>query len=418
MTHTNSHKRPPVHRREPRALPHSHGAVRTDSAEYGHAETIRRQNAAWLRLLTDQVPAVLWTTDTALVFTSSTGAGLRALGLRPNEMVGVSLFNYFRTRDPKFPPIATHRRALRGESGIYEREWGGRTFQTHVEPLHDANGAIIGTLGFSLDMTERREAERAIRELNEELHRRVAERTAQLQEKEVLLRELKHRVQNNLQVIISLLSLRAALLRDPQASAMLKETENRVRLMAAIHAALSRAPNLSQIDSQDFIRDIIDSLLRSYAVRPDALQVQIDVEPATLDTETAVPCGLIINELVSNALKHAFHNGRRGKIHVRLWSDRRQRCHLQVRDDGVGLPAKPDWRQPRSFGWQLMQTLVQQLGGRIVMRGKKGTTVTVSFPQPKPAHQEVVHEQPTHHGRRGRGHHREGHRGASHASGL
>lgn len=136
---------------------------------------------AHLRLLIDQMPAVLWSTDTQLRFTSSLGAGLARLNLQPNQVVGMSLFEYFGTDDPEFAPIAAHRRALQGLSSHYEFEWQGRIFQSHVEPFRNIDGAITGTLGLALDITERKRAEEEIRRLNEELEQRVIERTAQLE---------------------------------------------------------------------------------------------------------------------------------------------------------------------------------------------------------------------------------------------
>ena len=128
-----------------------------------------------LRRLTDQLPAVLWSTDPELRFTSSLGAGLSVLGLRPNEVVGKTLFEFFQTRDPEYPSIANHLRALEGESVGFDAEWAGRHFASHVEPLRGRDGSIVGTLGLAVDVTERRKAEEALGLAREELERRVQE---------------------------------------------------------------------------------------------------------------------------------------------------------------------------------------------------------------------------------------------------
>ena len=128
----------------------------------------------WLRLVMEQMPAVLWTTDRELRFTSSTGAGLKGLRLLPGKSLGTPLFEFFRTNDPEFLPIRLHLGALEGQSGIFELDWSGRGFQTHVEPFRDGSGITIGAIGVAYDVTERREAEQALRR-SEEQYRQLAE---------------------------------------------------------------------------------------------------------------------------------------------------------------------------------------------------------------------------------------------------
>jgi len=160
-----------------------------DITERKRAEEARYQQELRLRLLLEQMPAVVWSTDTDLRFTSSLGAGLAALGLKPNEVVGRSLFDFFHTDDPNFPPIAAQRGAVEGKSLGYELTWGERTFQIHVEPLHSLEGAITGSIGVALDITERKRAEEALRQAHQQLERRVAERTAELSQANAVLNE-------------------------------------------------------------------------------------------------------------------------------------------------------------------------------------------------------------------------------------
>ncbi len=165
-------------------------ALQQRQAEAQAAEGALRASEERLRLLVEQLPAVIWTTDRELRFTTSQGAGLVGLGLRPNQVVGLNLHEYFRTDDPDYPPIAAHRAALGGASVAYEMEWSERAYQTHVEPLRDGAGQTVGVLGIALDVTERRRAEEAIHALNIQLERRVRERTAELREAKAFLEHL------------------------------------------------------------------------------------------------------------------------------------------------------------------------------------------------------------------------------------
>lgn len=145
-----------------------------DITERKRAEAAVRESEARLRLLVEQMPAVLWTTDAQLRFTSGVGAGLHSLGLRPNEAEGVSLYEFFQTDDPEYPPLVAHQRALRGESTIFEAEWMGRLYETYTGPLRNADGTITGVIGLAHDITERRRAEEALRS-SEERYRELVE---------------------------------------------------------------------------------------------------------------------------------------------------------------------------------------------------------------------------------------------------
>jgi two-component sensor histidine kinase len=220
--------------------------------------------------------------------------------------------------------------------------------------------------------------ERAQHEIAERLL--AEERTqASLEEKVVLLQEIHHRVKNNLQVISSLLHLQARGIEDEKTLEALQESQNRVRSMALIHEKLYQAQDLSRVDLGEYVESLIAYLARSYAHRAGSADVRVNAEQVLLTIDTAVPCGLIVNELVSNALKHAFSDGRQGQIQVTIRSDGDHLVHLRVGDDGLGFPSDLDFRNAGSLGLQLVNTLVSQLEGTIELDTTQGTAFDITF---------------------------------------
>jgi two-component sensor histidine kinase len=213
--------------------------------------------------------------------------------------------------------------------------------------------------------------------------RRVEEQVkASLREKEVLLKEIHHRVKNNLQVVSSLLNLQSGQIQDPRITEAFRDSQNRVRSMALIHERLYQSENLAVIDFSDYVRDLAEHLLLSYGVGAENVTLDVEADAVFLDIDTAAPCGLLLNELVSNALKHGFPDSRKGVIQVGLCSDQDGHLTLTVSDDGVGFPKDIDMQNARSLGLQLVQTLARQLDGRIEVHRRNGTAFIVTFPVP------------------------------------
>ncbi|WP_226575915.1 AAA family ATPase [Acuticoccus sediminis] len=200
---------------------------------------------------------------------------------------------------------------------------------------------------------------------------------AVLEEKESLLKEVHHRVKNNLQLISSLLNLQAARSADATVAEHFAESRNRVRAMALVHENLYRAGSFARISMADHLRSLCAHLVRSYAVPQRRVSLAVEAEEVTLDLDRAVSCGLIVNELVSNALKHAFPGARAGRVGVSLRMEPFDRCILTVEDDGIGLPE--DWRSSESLGLQLVRDLADQLGGRIDVTLHQGTRFMIHF---------------------------------------
>jgi len=229
--------------------------------------------------------------------------------------------------------------------------------------------AVIGTL---LDITERRQAEERIQ--------------AALREKEVLLKEIHHRVKNNLQVVSSLLRLQSRSMRTPETIAAFEESCARVHSMALVHEKLYQSRSLSELDFSPYAESLIASLLHAYGTDPAVIRIRLDMEPVRLDINQAIPCALILNELVSNALKYAFPEARPGEIRIRLRAEAAGSICLMVGDNGVGLPAGFDPLKADTLGLQLVATLVTQLRASLEIRRVHGTGYALTFIAAKPDH--------------------------------
>ncbi len=200
-----------------------------------------------------------------------------------------------------------------------------------------------------------------------------------LDEKEALLLEIHHRVKNNMQVIIGLLNLQAAEIEDPEIVALLKKSSSRVNAMALIHNFLYRSRSLSEIDFGRYAKSLADSLMSIY--RAPGVTLNVRSEGLRLNMDQAIPSGLILNELISNALKHAFPGGSRGEIEVATVSGNSDHFMLEVADNGIGLPAQVDISQCRTLGLKLTWGLAtQQLGGEIEVNRSRGTRFTIRIP--------------------------------------
>ena len=203
---------------------------------------------------------------------------------------------------------------------------------------------------------------------------------ALLAEKDVLLKEIHHRVKNNLQTISSLLNLQSANIKDPDALRLFMETRYRVRSMSLIHEKLYQSHDLSRIDFADYLRTLTSGLAGSFAGPSSAVRISVDVEEIMLGVDSAVPCGLIVNELVTNCFKYAFTGGRAGEIKIRMARTAEARLQLSVADDGVGFPKGLDFRETESLGMQLITTLTEQLDGSIQLTNGTGTKFEITFP--------------------------------------
>lgn len=232
-------------------------------------------------------------------------------------------------------------------------------------PVFGEGHHFNGSFAMLTDITERKQAEEKIR--------------ASLAEKTVLLKEVHHRVKNNMQIISTLLDLQSESIRDEHSRNAFRVSQDRIKAMALVHEELYKSTNLASIDFADYVEKLVNFLFISYLADPGRITLTIDVEHLPMDIDMAIPCGLIISELVSNALKYAFPDGRQGEITIRLTTGEDGRISLLVADNGVGLPPGLDFRNPETLGLQLVTMLTKQLLGEIGMSVTQGTSWKLSF---------------------------------------
>jgi PAS domain S-box-containing protein len=322
------------------------------------------------RVVTDALNDAVFTLDAYGRFTLGNAAGERLTGYRLEEVLGRPFTTLVAPEDL---PIHLDRfyRALSGEaiSPHVELEMVRKDGSRVPIELSMANlildGRIAGRVGVARDITERRRADAQIK--------------ASLQEKEVLLREIHHRVKNNLQIISSLLNLQSRHIKDPHVIQMFRESQNRVRSMALIHENLYQSADMSRIDFAEYARNLATQLFRSYGVNPKSIALRIHASNIFLDVNTAIPCGLIINELVSNSLKYAFPDGKEGEIYIDVSYDHERKIRMLIGDNGIGLATAIEGMGANTLGLKLVTALINQLSATLTVDHRGGTRFCVTF---------------------------------------
>jgi PAS domain S-box-containing protein len=332
-----------------------------------HAEETQRASEARLLSIIETAPDFIVTLDRqgTILFINRVQPELTK-----EKMVGSSTFDYQPPEGREKMKAALDNVFQTGQINEFESQGtgpGGTTtwFLSRVGPiLHE--GCVVAATLCATDITARKVAEEQV--------------LASLREKDALLKEVHHRVKNNLQVINSLLNLQAEQYAGAMDRAVFVESQNRVRAMALVHETLYRSEGLARIDMAGYVESLCSYLFRAYGMDPTRVQLAPSLAGITLDLDRAVPCGLIVNELVSNALKYAFPADRVGRLEVIMAQSSKVGYSLKVSDDGVGLPEGMEQGGSGSLGLHLVHLLARQLGGTVELDRAGGTAFTIAFP--------------------------------------
>jgi two-component system CheB/CheR fusion protein len=303
----------------------------------------------------------------------------RLLGYTEQEIIGQPFERIFTPPDVDAGSPQHEMENARSKGTSMDERWhvrkdGSIFFANGVlTTIRDSSGRLRGFSKIMRDITEAHRAELRLKDQEQKLRGSLAE-------KEALLKEIHHRVKNNLQIIASLLDLQSEFLDQVDSKEVLLEMKTRVRSIAAIHELLYTATDFSRIEFRRFVEKLAQDVIAVHRQHATQVEVEIHAESVLLDMTQAVPCGLIVNELLTNALKHAFPQGRSGKIVVSFGPDQAN-WRLEVGDDGTGLPPEVDPADVNSMGFQLIQLLTQQLGGRLDVIPGEGARFVIRFPR-------------------------------------
>jgi PAS domain S-box-containing protein len=324
-----------------------------DVTERNKAEVLLNEQRKYLRSVIDTNPSFIFAKDWEGRFTLVNKAVAEVYGTTVNELIGktdadynkrieeVEQFNrddreVISSRISKFIPEEKVTNSVTGET---------RWYQTVKVPITGIDGRVQ-VLGVSSDITERKRAEELLMK--------------SLNEKEMLLKEIHHRVKNNLQIIISLLKLQSGYVYDVRDIEIFNNSRSRIETMSLIHEKLYRTEDLSSIEISNYVKELVNHLIKAYNINSALVDFTVSSEKIYLSIDTAIPCGLIINELVNNTLKHAFPRGYRGKILINIKKEN-EIIFISIKDNGIGLPENLDEKVNKSLGLKLINTLIKQL---------------------------------------------------------
>ncbi len=336
--------------------------------------TERKRSQEMIRLAVEAAPNGMVMTNSAGFITLVNSQIEILFGYSRDELIGMSIDvlvpDRFRVNHPKVRQSYYHNpisRSMGKGRDLFALHKEGREFPVEIglNPLHTDMGTMI--LASIVDITERKKYEESLK--------------SALKEKEVLLSEIHHRVKNNLQIIDSLMGMQSDRVDNEQALAAFQESQNRVRSIAMIHQILYESHDFSKVDIKSVVRSLVDNLTQSYGIDAMQVVVNLDVGNVQLPIDKSIPLGLIVNELVSNTLKHAFPNKREGELNLTIRNINQDEILFAIEDSGVGIDKEFDFDHSTTLGLSLVQTLVDQLGGTLEIRRSNPTRFEIVFPQ-------------------------------------
>jgi len=350
-------------------------AFARDITEHRRAEEALQESEERFRSLVESTSDWVWEVDAQGVYTYVSPQIRNLLGYSPEEVIGKTPFDLMPTEEARrisgiFASISANKKSIKNLENI-NRHKDGRlvVLETSGVPFYDSQGNLAGYRGIDRDITERKLVEERLE--------------ASIREKETLLRELYHRTKNNMQVISNLIDLQVISVNDEQTLKLFRETQNRIKTMALVHEKLYQSKDLSNLNLKDYIGDLANAVLGSYQLSAGRISLHLDVESISVSIDTATPCGLIINELMSNSLKHAFPGDRRGEVCLSIRQSEEGGIEMCFSDNGIGLPKSFDFRNARSLGLTLVKNLSEkQLKGTIELRTDHPTEFRIKFREP------------------------------------
>jgi len=350
-------------------------AIVRDVHEHRSADLDLRRSEARFRLMADHAPVMLWKSGRDSLCDFFNSRWLEFTGRTMEQELGTAWAESVHFEDLQacvdtYMDAFVERRGFRMEYRMRRADGQFRWILDHGVPRFEVDGAFAGFIGSCIDITEMKES-------SEQIHKLAGELEVRVHEREVLLREIHHRVKNNLQLISTIFNLQARML-DPVARALIDEAQNRVRSIALIHEKLCESPSLAHIDFASYVRDLARFVIHVIGGRP-GIEMIVDCDAMRLALDQAIPCGLVINELVTNALKHAFTGRSDGRLRVEVRALPADVVQITVADDGVGLPPTTEVKTGKSLGFDLVATLLRQLEAELTIERTAGTALRFSF---------------------------------------